>query len=45
MYAKRRKTAAEMALPRYLQETSTLQIDSQLKVDNTDKLDQYLMIK
>ena len=45
MYAKRRKTQAEMALPRYLQETSTLQIDSQLKADNTEKLDQYLMIK
>lgn len=32
-------------IPKWLQESTTLQIDSQLKIDNTDKIDQYLIIK
>ena len=31
--------------PRWLQESTSLQIDSQLKIDNTDKIDQYLVAK
>jgi len=32
-------------MPKWLQESTTLNIDSQMKIDNTDRIDQYMAIK
>jgi len=32
-------------MPRWLQESTTLHIDSEIKLENTDKIDQYMAIK
>ena len=42
---KRKTKRGDPNMPKFLQESTTLQMDSTLKLDNTEKLDQYLVSK
>ena len=41
---KKRGTVGE-GMPKFLQESTTLQLETNIKMDNTEKIDQYLMIR